>query len=63
MAVLDMAVRIDWAVNVFTIDTGRLPAATYDLMDEIKDRFGVASRSSTPTPMRSQSWSASTAST
>jgi phosphoadenosine phosphosulfate reductase len=41
MAVLDMAVRIDWAVNVFTIDTGRLPAATYDLMDEINDRFGV----------------------
>ena len=41
MAVLDMAVKIDWAVNVFTIDTGRLPAATYDLMDEIKDRFGV----------------------
>ena len=41
MAVLDMAVRIDWAVNIFTIDTGRLPAATYDLMDEVHDRFGT----------------------
>jgi thioredoxin-dependent adenylylsulfate APS reductase len=41
MAVLDMAVRIDWAVNVFTIDTGRLPAATLDLIDEVRDRFDV----------------------
>jgi thioredoxin-dependent adenylylsulfate APS reductase len=41
MAVLDMAVRIDWAVNVFTIDTGRLPAATLDLLDEVRDRFDV----------------------
>jgi thioredoxin-dependent adenylylsulfate APS reductase len=41
MAVLDMAVRIDWAVNIFTIDTGRLPSATYDLMDEVHDRFGT----------------------
>ena len=38
---IDMATRIDPQVGVFTIDTGRLPAATLDLMDEVRDRYGV----------------------
>jgi phosphoadenosine phosphosulfate reductase len=42
MAILDMARRIDPAVRVFTIDTGRLPAETYDLMDQVRDRYNVA---------------------
>jgi len=40
-ALIDMAWRIDPAVRVFTIDTGRLPQATHDLIDRIRDRYGI----------------------
>jgi thioredoxin-dependent adenylylsulfate APS reductase len=40
MAILDMAARIRPDVKVFTIDTGRLPQATYDLMAEVHRRYG-----------------------
>ncbi|HUO04336.1 MAG TPA: phosphoadenylyl-sulfate reductase [Candidatus Binataceae bacterium] len=39
---IDMAWRIDPKIRVFTIDTGRLPNETYDLMDKIRDRYGIA---------------------
>lgn len=42
MVLLDMWKRIDPAVRVFTLDTGRLPQATYDLMDRVRDRYDVA---------------------
>lgn len=41
MALLDMAWRIDPEVAVFTIDTGRLPAETLDLIDEVRERYGI----------------------
>ena len=41
MVLLDMAWRIDPAIQVFTIDTGRLPAATLDLMEEVRGRYGI----------------------
>src|SRR6476469_5494800 len=41
MAILDMAWRINPQVRVFTVDTGRLPAETYDLMDEVRERYGL----------------------
>jgi phosphoadenylyl-sulfate reductase (thioredoxin) len=41
MALLDMAWRIDPGIQVFTIDTGRLPAATLDLMEEVRGRYGI----------------------
>jgi thioredoxin-dependent adenylylsulfate APS reductase len=41
MAILDMAWRIDPKIRVFTIDTGRLPAATLDLMEEVRGRYGI----------------------
>jgi phosphoadenosine phosphosulfate reductase len=41
MAVLDIAHRIDPSVRVFTLDTGRLPQETYDLMDEVRSRYGI----------------------
>jgi adenylyl-sulfate kinase len=41
MALLDMAWRIDRRLRVFTIDTGRLPAETYALMDAVRDRYGI----------------------
>jgi len=40
-ALIDMAWRIDPAVRVFTIDTGRQPEETYQLIDRIRDRYGI----------------------
>jgi phosphoadenosine phosphosulfate reductase len=42
MAILDIAWRIDRHVRVFTIDTGRLPQATYDMIDRVRARYGIA---------------------
>ncbi len=39
MAVLYMMHRIEPASRVFVLDTGRLPQATYDLMDRVRDRY------------------------
>ena len=41
MVILDMAWRIDPGIQVFTIDTGRLPAATLDLMEEVRGHYGI----------------------
>src|SRR5215218_9419582 len=41
MALLDMAWRIDPNVRVFTVDTGRLPQETLELMDRIRDHYGM----------------------
>ena len=41
MVVLDMARRIDSDVRVFTIDTGRLPQETYDLIDRVREFYGL----------------------
>ena len=41
MAIVDMAWRIDRRVRVFTLDTGRLPAETYEMMDTLHQRYGV----------------------
>ena len=40
LALLDMAHRIDPDSRVFVLDTGRLPQATYDLIDRVRDRYG-----------------------
>jgi len=39
LALLDMMHRIDPRSRVFVLDTGRLPQATYDLIDRIRDRY------------------------
>ncbi|HYB90637.1 MAG TPA: phosphoadenylyl-sulfate reductase [Candidatus Binataceae bacterium] len=39
---IDMAWRIDPNVRVFTIDTGRLPQETFDLIEQIRERYGIA---------------------
>ena len=40
MLLLDLMHRIEPASRVFVLDTGRLPQATYDLMDRVRDRYG-----------------------
>jgi len=39
MAILDMAARQRPDVSVLTVDTLRLPAATYDFIDEVRARY------------------------
>jgi phosphoadenosine phosphosulfate reductase len=39
MVLLDMMQRIDPATRVYVLDTGRLHAATYDLIDRVRDRY------------------------
>jgi thioredoxin-dependent adenylylsulfate APS reductase len=42
MAILDMAWRIDPNIRVITVDSGRLPQETYELIDQVRLRYGIA---------------------
>ena len=39
MALIDMMHRIEPSSRVYVLDTGRLPQATYDLIDRVRDRY------------------------
>jgi phosphoadenylyl-sulfate reductase (thioredoxin) len=41
MVLLDMAWRIDPGIRVITVDSGRLRQETYDLIDQVRDRYGI----------------------
>jgi len=42
MVLIDMLARLAGRPRVFTLDTGRrLPAETYELMDEVRERYGL----------------------
>ncbi len=41
LVLLDMAWRIDPAVRVMTLDTGRLPQETYEVIDQVRRRYGI----------------------
>ena len=41
MAIFDMACRIDPRVRIFTVDTGRFHQETYDVMETVRQRYGV----------------------
>ncbi len=38
---IDMASRIRADVSVLTLDTGRLPQQTYDMIDRVRHRYGI----------------------
>ena len=42
IVILHLLTKLVHRPRVLTIDTGRLPAETYDLIDRVRDRFGVA---------------------
>ena len=50
MVVLDLARQLDPAVRVLTIDTGRLPEETYQIIETVRARFGVRVELVTPDP-------------
>ena len=39
VAIIDMAYRIDPEIRVFTVDTGRLPAETHELIAQLRGRY------------------------
>jgi thioredoxin-dependent adenylylsulfate APS reductase len=41
MVLLDMAWRIDPDIRVVTVDSGRLHQETYDLMEQVRERYGI----------------------
>ncbi len=41
MAILDMAARITPKPRVITLDTGRLPAETFELIETVNARYGI----------------------
>jgi len=41
VVLIDMLVKINPEVKIFTIDTGRLHQETYSLMDEIREHYGI----------------------
>ena len=41
MVITDVILREHLPIEIFSLDTGRLPAETYDLMHEIQQRYGL----------------------
>ncbi len=54
MIVLDMAVRLAPDINVFTLDTGRLPEETYQMIETVRERYGIAVEIVCPDPAEVQ---------
>jgi phosphoadenosine phosphosulfate reductase len=50
MVVLDLARRIDPGVRVLTLDTGRLPEETYELIEAVRTTMGLEVEVLTPDP-------------
>ncbi|HLN04046.1 MAG TPA: phosphoadenylyl-sulfate reductase [Bryobacteraceae bacterium] len=48
MVILDIASRISPGVRVFTLDTGRLPEETYQMMETVRERYGVTVETVSP---------------
>jgi phosphoadenosine phosphosulfate reductase len=42
LVLIDMLHRIEPGLRVYTLDTGRLPQATHDLIDRVRDRYGIS---------------------
>jgi phosphoadenosine phosphosulfate reductase len=52
MALFDMAWRINPEVRLFTIDTGRLPQETFEIIDQVRERYGTQVEVYTPDSRR-----------
>ncbi len=50
MAIIDLATRIDPQVRVFTLDTGRLPVETCQMIATVKQRYGITVKTVSPDP-------------
>ena len=50
MVMVDMASRISPDVRVFTLDTGRLPEETHQMIHTVRERYGIAVEVVSPDP-------------
>ncbi|HEX7559999.1 MAG TPA: phosphoadenylyl-sulfate reductase [Usitatibacter sp.] len=50
MVVLDLIARDGLAISIFTLDTGRLPQETHELIAEVRHRYGLDIQVLTPWP-------------
>jgi phosphoadenosine phosphosulfate reductase len=50
MVVLDLIARDGLAIDIFTLDTGRLPKQTHNLIAEVRHRYGLDIEIFTPWP-------------
>lgn len=50
MVLVDMGARISAALRVFTLDTGRLPEETYEMIETVRSRYGVRVELVAPDP-------------
>lgn len=48
VVIIDMAVSHNPRVRVITLDTGRLPQETYDLIERVRSRYGIRVESFSP---------------
>lgn len=50
MVVLDMAARLNPRIRVLTLDTGRLPEQTYEMIEIVRERYRVTVETVSPDP-------------
>jgi phosphoadenosine phosphosulfate reductase len=50
MVLLDLIARDGLAISIFTLDTGRLPKATHDLIARVRKQYGIAVEVFSPWP-------------
>lgn len=41
MVLLDMAIRLSPTVRVLSVDTGRMPPETYEMIETVRNRYGI----------------------
>src|ERR1700694_2522178 len=50
MVLLDLIARDGLAIDIFTLDTGRLPKQTHELIAQVRKRYGLEIEMVTPWP-------------
>jgi phosphoadenosine phosphosulfate reductase len=50
VVLIDLASRVSKDIRIFTLDTGRLPQETYDVMDRLRKRYGIEFEVLVPDP-------------
>lgn len=55
MVIVDMAARLNSAVRVITLDTGRLPEETYAMMETVRQRYGITVETVSPDALELES--------
>ena len=48
VALVDILVKLDPKISVFTLDTGRLNEETYEVMDKVREKYGICIESYFP---------------